>query len=69
MARGARVVVALLAIWRAGAAYVPLDPAYPAERLRFMASDAGVRLTLDDAGVSSALAESGVWAGDRKSVV
>lgn len=69
MARGARVVVALLAIWRAGAAYVPLDPAYPAERLRFMASDAGVRLTLDDAGVSSALAESGVWAGDVPSEV
>jgi amino acid adenylation domain-containing protein len=55
MARGARVVVALLAIWRAGAAYVPLDPAYPAERRRFMASDAGVRLALDDSVVMDAL--------------
>ncbi|MFF2044555.1 non-ribosomal peptide synthetase [Kitasatospora sp. NPDC058170] len=34
--------VALLAVWRAGAAYVPLDPAYPAERLAFMAADAGL---------------------------
>ncbi|OEJ34557.1 non-ribosomal peptide synthetase [Streptomyces subrutilus] len=32
--------VALLAVWRAGAAYVPLDPAYPAERIAFMAADA-----------------------------
>ncbi|MFF4896118.1 non-ribosomal peptide synthetase [Streptomyces sp. NPDC001068] len=38
--------VALLAVWRAGAAYVPLDPAYPRERLAFMAEDAGLSLLL-----------------------
>ncbi len=40
---------ALIAIWgvlKAGAAYVPLDPSYPAARLEFMANDAGVRLIL-----------------------
>ena len=31
--RGPRMVVALLAVLEAGAAYVPLDPAYPADRL------------------------------------
>jgi amino acid adenylation domain-containing protein len=46
MGRSAEVIVALLGIWRAGAAYVPLDPAHPEERRRFMASDAGVRLIL-----------------------
>ncbi|BFU45401.1 non-ribosomal peptide synthetase [Krasilnikovia sp. MM14-A1004] len=38
--RGTDLLVAMLAVWRAGAAYVPLDPAYPADRLAFMADDA-----------------------------
>jgi amino acid adenylation domain-containing protein len=44
--RSAELIVALLGILKAGAAYVPLDPAYPAERLRFMMADAGVGLVL-----------------------
>ena len=42
MERSAELVVALLGVLKAGAAYVPLDPAYPAERLAFMLEDAGV---------------------------
>jgi amino acid adenylation domain-containing protein len=38
--RGAHALVALLAIWKAGAAYVPLDPAYPAHYLRQILDDA-----------------------------
>ncbi|TDD12175.1 non-ribosomal peptide synthetase [Nonomuraea diastatica] len=38
-------VVAMLAIWRAGAAYLPLDPAYPEKRLRSMASVASLVVT------------------------
>jgi amino acid adenylation domain-containing protein/natural product biosynthesis luciferase-like monooxygenase protein len=38
--RGPDLVVALLAVLKAGGAYLPLDPAYPAERLRFMLDDA-----------------------------
>ncbi len=37
---------ALLATLRRGAAYVPLDPSFPSDRLAFMASDAGLRLVL-----------------------
>ncbi|MGW7047357.1 amino acid adenylation domain-containing protein, partial [Streptomyces avermitilis] len=38
--------VALLAVQAAGAAYVPLDPAYPQDRLAYMAEDAGLHLLL-----------------------
>jgi amino acid adenylation domain-containing protein len=38
--RSVDMVVSLLAVLKAGAAYLPLDPAYPAERLAFMLDDA-----------------------------
>ena len=43
MPRCPQMLAALLGIQRAGAAYVPLDPAFPAERLRYMASHARLR--------------------------
>lgn len=48
LARTPLMVVALLGVWKAGCAYVPLDPAYPADRLAFMTRDAGLRLLLSD---------------------
>ncbi|MFI6107835.1 amino acid adenylation domain-containing protein [Streptomyces sp. NPDC051310] len=48
--RSAAMVVALLGTLRAGAAYVMLDPDFPAVRLRAMAADAGVRVVVDRAG-------------------
>ncbi|HZF40192.1 MAG TPA: amino acid adenylation domain-containing protein [Blastocatellia bacterium] len=44
MERGVEMVVGLLAALKAGAAYVPLDPTYPIDRLEYMAHDAGVKL-------------------------
>ena len=44
--RTPELVVALLGVWKAGAAYVPLDVAYPPDRLSFMLEDAAVRLLL-----------------------
>ncbi|HEY0602923.1 MAG TPA: amino acid adenylation domain-containing protein, partial [Herpetosiphonaceae bacterium] len=40
--RSLDLVVSLLAVLKAGAAYVPLDPTYPEERLAYMLDDAGV---------------------------
>src|SRR6195256_4627052 len=39
--RSPEMVIGLLAILKAGGAYLPLDPAYPRERLAFMLEDAG----------------------------
>ncbi|QPP06026.1 amino acid adenylation domain-containing protein [Streptomyces bathyalis] len=47
--RSAGTVVAMLAVLKAGAAYLPLDPAYPVERLRFMVRDARPSCVLTDA--------------------
>lgn len=46
MDRSADLVVSILAILKAGGCYVPLDPAYPQEKLRFMLEDSAARLTL-----------------------
>jgi amino acid adenylation domain-containing protein len=46
MHRSVEMVAAMLAILKAGATYVPLDPDYPQERLRFMTEDAGMALVL-----------------------
>ncbi|MFG2142740.1 amino acid adenylation domain-containing protein [Streptomyces sp. NPDC048696] len=48
--RGVHWAVAPLAVWRAGAAYVPLDPAYPDDRLAFVAADARLRAVVSDTG-------------------
>ncbi|MGI5157431.1 amino acid adenylation domain-containing protein [Microbispora sp. CA-102843] len=47
--RDERLIAALLGVWKTGAAYVPLDPAYPADRLEFMIEDAGVTHTVTSA--------------------
>ncbi|MGW3645392.1 non-ribosomal peptide synthetase [Streptomyces sp. NPDC000878] len=44
--RTAELVVALLAVLKAGAAYVPVDPAYPADRIAHTARDAGLGVVI-----------------------
>lgn len=46
LARGPQVFAAVLAAWKAGAAFVPLDPDYPAERLRHMLHDSAAKALL-----------------------
>lgn len=48
MRRTPQLVAVLLGILKAGAAYVPLDPDYPAERLSFIAADARLSILLAD---------------------
>ncbi len=53
--RSVDLVVALLAAHRAGAAYLPLDPDYPAERIGFMLADAAPAVVLTCGSVASDL--------------
>jgi amino acid adenylation domain-containing protein len=46
--RSVKMVAALLGILKTGAAYVPLDPSYPRERLAYMVEDSGAALVLTE---------------------
>lgn len=48
MARGAPLLAALFGVMRSGAAYVPLDAAWPAERLAYVAQDAQLEVIVTD---------------------
>ena len=48
MERSGDVPIAVMGILKAGAAYVPLDPGYPPDRLQYMIKDAGVALVISD---------------------
>jgi amino acid adenylation domain-containing protein len=55
--RHADMVVALLAVLKSGAAYVPLDPGFPTARLAYYAADAQLALLLTESGIASAPTE------------
>lgn len=48
MDKSERMVVAILAVWKAGAAYVPVDPSYTDDRVTFMLDDTRARLVVAD---------------------
>ncbi|HST59365.1 MAG TPA: amino acid adenylation domain-containing protein, partial [Longimicrobium sp.] len=53
--RGPEMMVAVLGILKAGAAYVPLDPAYPAERLAYMLENSAARVLITQQGLAETL--------------
>ncbi|MET7305516.1 AMP-binding protein, partial [Embleya sp. NPDC005575] len=53
--RGPELICAQLGILKAGAAYVPLDPGYPTERLAYMVADTGTPVVVSDAEHSGRL--------------
>src|SRR5262249_42342842 len=57
--RSAEMIACILGILKAGAAYLPLDPTYPAERLAFMARDANLRLLVATPGQEAVAAKLG----------
>jgi amino acid adenylation domain-containing protein len=57
--RSADLIVALLGVVKAGAAYVPVDPAYPAERMSYMLQDARPVTVVTDSGAAGGLPDAG----------
>ncbi len=62
--RSPDLIVAMLAVLKAGAAYVPLDPGYPAARLRFMLQDSRASRLITIGDHQAKLAASGAAAAD-----
>ncbi|WP_194813356.1 non-ribosomal peptide synthetase [Nocardia sp. XZ_19_385] len=58
--RSAELIVAILAVLKAGGAYLPIDPAYPPERLAFVLGDAAPIAVLTDGATSKSLPHSNV---------
>jgi len=58
MERSVELIVALLGVLKAGGAYLPLDPTYPRERLRFMLEDARPQMLLTQSELFSILPET-----------
>lgn len=64
-----RAIVSIVALYRMGCGYLPLDPVYPVERLNYMLKNSGVRCLVADnsrlaaADVSTFDLDSSVWSG------
>ncbi|MBV9790782.1 MAG: amino acid adenylation domain-containing protein, partial [Chloroflexi bacterium] len=63
--RSPELVIGLLGILKAGAAYVPLDPEYPRDRLEFMLTDADVAILVTQQALSTQLSAPAVVYLDR----
>ncbi|MFZ2105478.1 MAG: amino acid adenylation domain-containing protein, partial [Roseiarcus sp.] len=57
--RSPTLVVAVLAVHKAGGAYLALDPSYPAQRIRFIVADSAAPVILTNATLAAAFADSG----------
>ncbi len=60
MDRCVDLVVAVLATLKAGGAFLPLDPAYPIERLQFMVRDSKIRLLITESRLAGRFSEPGL---------
>lgn len=57
--RSPAMVTALLAVVKSGAAYVPIDPDYPPERIRFIVTDANAKLLVTQSSLEARFSEIG----------
>jgi amino acid adenylation domain-containing protein len=55
------IVVAALGVWKAGGAYLPIDPAYPADRAASILLDSGASILITQRSLASALPAAAGW--------
>lgn len=60
LGRSVHAVTAMLAVLKSGAAYAPLDPAYPADRIALMVADAGISMVITERGERSRWSDLGL---------
>ncbi|HLP57698.1 MAG TPA: amino acid adenylation domain-containing protein, partial [Candidatus Deferrimicrobium sp.] len=51
MERSEKMVESILAVWKCGAAYVPVDPSYPGDRIETIIKDSGAKLIISETGI------------------
>ena len=61
LSRSAEAIVAILAVLKTGAAYLPIDPALPAARIEFMLADAAPIAAITTAGLAAAAGRVVTW--------
>ncbi|MCG7406875.1 amino acid adenylation domain-containing protein [Paenibacillus sp. ACRRX] len=69
MGRSPALVTAILAIHKAGGAYMPIDPAYPQDRIQYMLRDSGTTLVLTDHTTVEIIEGWGEQKGYNRSVI
>ncbi|HSF42404.1 MAG TPA: amino acid adenylation domain-containing protein, partial [Thermoanaerobaculia bacterium] len=68
--RSPEMVASLLAVWKVGAAYLPVDPDLPAERIAFLLEDSGAAVFVEElSGEGEGSLPDGPLAGDRAYVL
>lgn len=63
--RSVAMFVSILAVWKAGAAYLPIDPQYPEERIAYIIKDSQSVFTVTDAGSSQPAHPNFIHLGDN----
>lgn len=61
MSRGPQQLAALLAVWKAGGTYVPIDLEYPADRIRYILEDSKAQLIMTDGEVKTDNTSALIW--------
>lgn len=67
--RSIEMLTAILGIWKAGGAYLPIDAAYPAERIKYILTDSGTKILLTDRSLETYGFDSSVISIDIINVI
>ncbi len=59
------LIISMLAVWKSGAAYVPVDPGYPQERIAYLLEDSRCKMLIDEATLHAFRQQSGNYAAEN----